>query len=45
MILTEGNLVPDKMNSRFYFVKYDATNDGIDNPVWKIANIKEIVNG
>ena len=45
MILTEGNLVPDKMNSRFYFVKYDDSNDGIYNPVWKIANIKEIVNG
>ena len=43
MILVEGSYVPDSMNSRFYFVKYDGTNDFVDNPEWKIADIKEIV--
>lgn len=36
--------VDDVMNDRFYFVKYDDTNDNIDNPTWKIASMKEIVN-
>ena len=31
------------MNDRFYFVKYDTTNDGVDNPTWKLAGMKEIV--
>lgn len=36
--------VDDPMNDRFYFVKYDSTNDGVDNPVWLLASMKEIVN-
>ena len=32
-------LVPDTMNNRLYFVKYDGTADGIDNPVWKLADM------
>lgn len=34
-----GVLVPDTMNNRLYFVKYDGTADGIDNPVWKLADM------
>ena len=34
-----GALVPDTMNNRLYFVKYDSTADGIDNPVWKLADM------
>ena len=32
-------LVPDTMNNRLYFVKYDSTEDGIDNPIWKLADM------
>ncbi len=39
-----GQRVDDPMNDRFYFVKSDETKDGIDNPTWKIAGMKEIVN-
>ncbi len=35
--------VDDPMNDRFYFVKYDSTKDGVDNPVWMLASMKEIV--
>ena len=44
MILKTGTGVDDYMNDRFYFVKYDDTEDDIDNPTWKIASMKEIVN-
>lgn len=44
MILRSGKKVDDRMNDRFYFVKYDDTDDNIDNPTWKIAGMKEIVN-
>lgn len=44
MILRSGVQVDDSMNDRFYFVKYDDTNDKVDNPTWKIASMKEIVN-
>lgn len=43
MLLSTGVQVDDPMNDRFYFVKYDGTNDGVDNPVWKLASMKEIV--
>ncbi len=43
MILEVGSRRKDKMNDRFYFVKYDDTDDGKDNPKWKIAGMKEIV--
>lgn len=36
--------VDDPMNDRFYFVKYDSTNDKVDNPTWMLASMKEIVN-
>ena len=45
MILTRnGTRVDDETNDRFYFVKWDDTDDGIDNPTWKIASMREIVN-
>ena len=44
MRLKTGRKVDDPMNDRFYFVKYDDTEDGVDNPQWKIAGMKEIVN-
>ena len=43
MILPSGKKVDDAMNHRFYYVKYDDTNDGIDNPAWKIASMREII--
>lgn len=39
-----GADVDDETNDRFYFVKYDDTDDGKNNPTWKIAGMKEIVN-
>lgn len=44
MILNVGTKVDDPMNDRFYFVKYDDTDDGVSNASWKIASMKEIVN-
>ncbi len=44
MRLRTGKPVDDYMNDRFYFVKYDDSEDGVDNPTWKIAGMKEIVN-
>ena len=44
MILTSGARRKDPMNDTFYFVKYDDTEDGVDNPKWKIVSMKEIVN-
>lgn len=44
MILTVGTRVDDPMNDRFYFVKVDTTDDGKDNPTWKMISMKEIVN-
>lgn len=43
MILATGMPVDDVMNDRFYFVKYDGTDDGIDNPTWKIVSMREII--
>lgn len=42
MILTGyGTRVDDTMNNRIYFVKYDDTEDGKDNPTWKIVSMRE----
>lgn len=43
MILRIGTKVEDPMNDRFYFVKYDDTDDNVDNPTWKLVGMKEIV--
>ena len=34
-----GALVQNSLDNRLYFVKYDDTQDGIDNPVWKLADM------
>lgn len=38
-----GERLNDEMNERCYFVKYDDTNDGRNNPTWKLVGMKEIV--
>lgn len=43
MHLDNGMYVDDAMHDRFYFVWYDDTDDGRDNPAWKLAGIKEIL--
>ena len=44
MYLTRtGENVDDQLNDRFYFVRYDDTNDNKDNPTWKLASMKEII--
>lgn len=44
-LTTRGMVVDDAMNDRFYFVKYDDTDDRVDNPAWKLVSMKEIING
>lgn len=44
MRLYYGALVDDPMNDRFYFVRIDDTDNGINDPAWKLASMKEIVN-
>ena len=36
------NTVKDKLHERFYFVYYDDTKDGVDNPSWKLVNMKSV---
>ena len=43
MRLYYGARVDDPMNDRFYFVRYDDTDNGMDDPAWKLAGMKEIV--
>lgn len=43
MRLYYGAMVDDPMNDRFYFVRYDDTDNGITDPAWKLAGMKEIV--
>lgn len=43
MALKSGRKVDDAMNDRFYFVKWDDSEDEMDNPTWKIVSMKEIV--
>jgi hypothetical protein len=35
--------IEDVMNSTFYFMNYDETADGVDNPHWVILDITEIL--
>ena len=39
MILKNGNRATDSLNSTFYFVNYDDSDDGIDNPHWAIVDM------
>lgn len=43
MHLDNGMYVDDAMHDRFYFVYYDDTDNGRDDPAWKLAGIKEII--
>ena len=43
MRLWYGTAVDDAMNDRFYFVRYDDTADGVENPAWKLVSMKEIL--
>ncbi len=43
MLIGAGKPVDDAMNDRFYYVKYDDTEDGVFNPEWKLVSMKEIV--
>ena len=44
MDLASRNMkVIDEMNSTFYFMYYDETKDGVDNPRWVILDIQEII--
>ncbi len=42
LILKSGKKIEDKMNERMYFAYYDETNDGKDNPTWKLINMQSI---
>lgn len=44
MLLTIGRKQLDETDSIFYFVRIDDTDDGKDNPQWKIADIQAVVN-
>ena len=35
--------IKDVMNSTFYFMNYDETKDGVDNPHWVILDITEVL--
>lgn len=43
MIIRANEKVDDTTNNRLYFVKYDDTEDGIENPTWKIVSMREIL--
>jgi len=41
--LTSGNKkIEDKMHERMYFAYYDDTDDGKDNPEWKLVNMQSV---
>lgn len=44
MTLKTGKIQQDITDSTFYFVRIDDTEDGVDNPKWKIADIQAVVN-
>ena len=37
-----GKIIEDKMNERMYFAYYDETNDGKENPTWKLVNMQSV---
>ena len=43
MRLYYGARVDDPMNDRFFFVYWDDTDNGVNDPAWKLAGMKEIV--
>lgn len=43
MKIANGQDKTDVMHDKLYFVYYDDTNDGVDNPSWKLIDMKSIV--
>ena len=43
MLTRTGEEVKDVVNSTFYFVKYDDTDNGVDDPHWFLADYREIL--
>ncbi len=43
MRIANGNDLVDNMNERMYFAYYDDTNDGVNNPSWKLVNMQSII--
>lgn len=41
-LVSGGKIIEDKMNERMYFAYYDETNDGKDNPTWKLVNMQSV---
>ena len=37
-----GKIIEDKMNERMYFAYYDETDDGVNNPTWKLVNMQSV---
>ena len=44
MKIANGNDKVDVMHDKLYFVYYDGTNDGKDNPEWKLVEMKSVAN-
>lgn len=44
MRIANGKDKVDVMHDKLYFVYYDDTDDGVDNPSWKLIDMKSIVN-
>ena len=42
-LYTRNIKTTDEMNSTFYFMYYDETDDGKENPRWVILDIQEIL--
>lgn len=44
LVLTRtGEERKDALNSTFYFVKYDDTDNGVEDPHWFLADYREIL--
>jgi len=41
-LVSGGKKIEDKMNERMYFAYYDGTNDGKNNPEWKLVNMQSV---
>lgn len=44
MRISNGNDLTDTMNEKMYFAYYDDTNDGVNNPLWKLVNMQSLTN-
>ena len=39
---SSGRKIQDTMHEKMYFAYYDATQDGKDNPTWKLVNMQSV---